>query len=427
VEKEINFKINLEIMMSKKLILILPIFVLLCHIQNLYAQTSLGARVWTMLPRQPLGENVIKIFNNAKDSVARINNQEPPDPVPEDRPLIITAKQNYVGNDISNEILKIEWYKEVQTKEGKLRQIIKIADNKDGPKPMDILGKDLYDRIAQRNYFWEEGESLSTGVTLINSGRCRDVYWWTPGRYEISAYQIIARVTDKWGGEFRIGDDELGYPFWTAGIFKVGLNHQVLKVFFQGSLGMGSGSGSLIRNRLLEGGMGGGIYFDIDNFGGRVSFSDLTKSTESFLSDSINDGIHYYIPFAVQGYYTFTIPVSYDKLSGALRIKAGAGYHQVLPVRVVNDGNLETVNETINGYEVKRKHQIFPFIRFDYTLKDNTGEAFIQYYKSLLIGGAYNITDWFGIEAKFALWGISGTRDKWEQPSFIMISPRIRF
>jgi hypothetical protein len=418
--------------MIKKVMLLITLFILVSFIQNSFAQeTKLGARVWTMLPRQQVGETVIRKFNTYQDSTSRASNTESPEPVPEDRPLIVTAKQNYVGNEISNEILKIDWYKEVQAKEGYLRQIKKIADSKEGPKPLDILGKELYDRVARRNYFWEEVEesTLSSGVSLINAGRCRDVYWWTPGRYEISVYQIIARVTDKWGGEFRIGDDELGYPFWTSGIFKVGLNHQVLKVFFQGSLGMGKEKGSILRSRLLEGGMGGGILFDIDNFGGRVSFSDLTKKTDSFLKDDINDSIHYYIPFAVLGYYTFTIPVSYEKLSGALRIRAGAGYHQVIPAQVIPnsyENRLETVNNDVLG--IKRQHKVSPYVRFDYTLKDNTGEAFVQFYNlSLLVGAAYNFTDWFGLEAKFAFWDLFRARDKWEQPNFIMISPRIRF
>ncbi len=405
--------------MVKNIMLILSIFFSISYIQSLSAQEELGARRWMILPMQNIGEIVIEKYNAYKNAN-----------IQEDGSLIITIKQNHISGKVSNEILKIENIIRVQKPDGSWVEDKQVmADYKGSPKPLDFLSPGLCDSLVRRNYYWEEikKNNLPLFENLINSGRCRDVYWWTPGRYEVSIYQMIAR-TDEWGGEFRIGDDELGYPFWTAGTFKVGLNHQILKVYFQCPVGMGQNNNAIIKSRLLEGGMGGGISFDVDNFGGRISFSDLTKKTGSFLEDENGDSIHYYIPFAAQGYYTFTIPINYFELSGAVRIKAGAGYHQVLPVRVIpNDSynRLELVNDYATG--IKRQDKISPYVRFDYVLKNNSGETFVQFYNlSLLIGAAYNFTDWFGVEAKLATWSLFRANDKWEQPNFFIISPRIR-
>jgi len=380
--------------MGKRMVLIL-LFCLCCIYNQLTAQKTLeegpGIRKWRVIKGDPICSAVISAYNKSKDKTIQL-----------DLPLEIWVKEISGSGTLKYEVLNVI-----------------ILGVPGGDLPLDnveaIIGRGLCERIAQRKYLWEEIGSPPTS-DLIASGYVRDVYWWTPKRWELSVFQIVARPTNKYGGEFRIGDDELGFPFWTAGVYRVGISTQILKVFGQLPLGTGK-SHEVLRTRLLDGALGGGIIFDTDNFGGRVSFGDITKK----IGDNfINDNNVYYITVALQGYYTFTVPIR-RLLPGSLRIRVGGGYHQVVN-SYVDSGDPEkrlVVRE--------RFHKLSPYIRSDFVTVDSTLEASAQFYNtSLLFVVAYNITSWLAFEAKFSVWDLIRNRDPWEQPNFFMISPKVR-
>ena len=151
---------------------------------------------------------------------------------------------------------------------------------------------------------------------------------------------------NEWGVVGKIGEDELGYPFWTSGSAWIMGRYKSLKlgawVPVHGGLEKLDRNGPLIitrTTRLLNGsdGIVGEFEFDWETirinsdqfpyaaFGGRFAFGGLSGRRDDLLTNNLDS--LYYISTIMQGYYAFDF--LFDGKRQNLNVHLGASYHTV--------------------------------------------------------------------------------------------------
>lgn len=294
----------------------------------------------------------------------------------------------------------------------------------------ELLGDSLLISVLRRNYLWiDETPTAASGVVVGDDGMSigqitafktlKDVFWWSPTDYQLSATQGFARFSDRAGLFVEFGNDELGYPLWNSGSFRAGIAHEFVKVWIQSPL-IGTNSSTFFVTRKLDGAIGAGAAFDVGTAGGEFAFADISSSSTGIsVLDSAN--IHY-ISNLAQAYYILGVPIA-TGMPGTMRLKFGGGFHQVVTAYIsVPDG----------GRIIKRDRGTYrggPYLRAEFISAATQGglplgEGFLQFYNgSLMVGGAYNFLRWLGVEAKIS---VIFSPDAWERGVMYELSPRIR-
>lgn len=266
--------------------------------------------------------------------------------------------------------------------------------------------RELYDRLVASWKFGQEIELIDNDFSIKNNFTLRqrsrgDTIYTLFNRYMIDGVNhdsvtiVSLRLIDKaniiagnrWGAEVRIGDDDMGYPFWSSGNLAFLVIYKRAKVGvhipFAGGLTPGKGLQNFWTPRRLDGTYGLTGEFDFVNFGGSFIFGLRRTDVDGTYAnpDSITT-----IRNMVQAWYSNVIS---DKADGhMLRYKIGAGVHQIghdglYPYHASPPTSVETT--------VPPTTFVSPYIKLDY-VNQQSAERFgasLQYYNKWILGDAW--------------------------------------
>jgi hypothetical protein len=249
-------------------------------------------------------------------------------------------------------------------------------------------------------------------------------------KVDLSLYGLIFKIGPSWGGEVRVGSDEIGFPFWASGKTSYLLTYNRIKFGFELPFRPGLHTTETfppftIRSRRLNGTRGIVGEFDLGPVGGIASFTRLTDLDTRDLTNS-NDFA--YITTIVQAYYSFGISLTPTNL---IRVKVGLGFHRVTEAQLVRTP-LDSAHTQFEESVVTRRPTNYPspYIKIEYLNKDESQRfgGSLQYYDFGLLTTAWLeiIPKYLSIEMKYA-WPLLRDPKKWENSSFLIISPRLRF
>jgi len=216
------------------------------------------------------------------------------------------------------------------------------ALNKLDEEILNEMDPELIQRLKERKYNWDSIAQFEVGAATgeiinvfqeRNYKQCRDAFWWTHRRVDITALpRIILRINPKWALSMEFGREDIGFPANASRNLNIGLATEVFKFHIT----MPSGYPFLIgKQHPLDGSYGAGLKFDTPKFGGSISFQDMkfrSNSEELIFPEPENI---VYNSFSGQIYYSFTnrIGASEDKPGfklplGSLRMLFGASFSQ---------------------------------------------------------------------------------------------------
>lgn len=242
---------------------------------------------------------------------------------------------------------------------------------------------------------------------------------------EMSLFGASLRFGNGWGTQVKVGNDELGYPFWLSG--KADFMVMIQEVRFGFSLPITSGLEEkeiigpvALRPRKLNGAPGIVLEYDqpVDSnvVGGRFSIGELTDWNA--LSDLTDSADIPYIHTSAQ--VSVARKLRFNGNEHVLSLKGGLGLHQIGHGVAEKDGSIATTG---------RSTFVSPLAAIEYVHNGlETYGISVQYYNSIIVSNAWLelVKDIFYIELKYASPVFRGPRP-WEQSYFIMVSPRVRF
>jgi hypothetical protein len=242
---------------------------------------------------------------------------------------------------------------------------------------------------------------------------------------EMSLFGASLRFANGWGTQVKVGSDEQGFPFWLAG--KADFLLMIQEVRFGFSLPISSGLHETeiigpvaLRPRKLNGAPGIVLEYDqpVDSniVGGRFSIGELTDwNAISDLTDSSN------IPYLhTSAQISVARKVRFGGNEHVFSFKGGLGLQQIGHGVAEKDGTV---------YTTGRSTFVSPLVAVEYVHNGiETYGITLQYYNAGVVSDAWLelVKNIFYIEVKYASPVFRGPRP-WEQPYFIMVSPRIRF
>jgi len=246
----------------------------------------------------------------------------------------------------------------------------------------------------------------------------------------VSLFDAAFKVAPDWGGEFRLGNDEIGFPFWSSGNMSILATYQPVKFGFQlpftgGTSASNSVPGLKIQPRTLNGTRGLVGEADFGSFGAFISVSQLDADN---LSGITNKNDFAYITGIVQLYYSFGVALDQTNF---LRFRGGVGMHRVKEAQLVEvpvdptGTQFETQIVGLGSTDVKS-----PYVKFEYVNRESSERwaASVQFYDlTLMFRGLMEIVpDYVSIEVKY-VFALGQELPSWRPKDFFMISPRVRF
>jgi hypothetical protein len=234
---------------------------------------------------------------------------------------------------------------------------------------------------------------------------------------DFSLFGAILRFGNDWGITGRIGDDELGYPFWSTGNTWIMGTYKSLKIGawvpINGGLDKPSRTpGAQVTTsttRLLNGsdGIVGEFEFEWETIrinsesfpyaaiGGRFAFGGLSGRRDEFYTRNLDS--LYYIAAIVQGYYGFDF--LFDQNRQNLNVHLGASYHKV------GLGKAVVFDEKFTIFKSGEPESfIDPFVRIEYrNYRFDRFRVTAQYSRLLMFTGwAEVIPPFIYAEIKFS-------------------------
>ena len=252
------------------------------------------------------------------------------------------------------------------------------------------------------------------------------LFGYTPrfAALSLSAFTSTLLFNNGLGLEARLGYEEIGYHFWSAGALQVLGIFDRLKLGIVTPLAAGNNEPSYenplgLIPRKLTGGVGVATEYTAPLLTGQIEFDfkidELRSVTNpNFLAD----------PDTIYSVHTLgQVVYGQQELVGGgkhlFTLRGGLGYHQVTTSEVRTDGSIVIVN---------KDNYISPIVGIEYV---HQGERLygvgIQYYSSIIFAKC-----WFELVKNFIFVDLKYYapifRDPkpWEQPYFFMISPRIQ-
>lgn len=256
---------------------------------------------------------------------------------------------------------------------------------------------------------------------------------------DISLFGASLRFGNEWGIEGRIGNDELGYPFWSSGNTWIMGRYKSIKlgawVPINGGIDRPQG-GTLVRTsttRLLNGsdGIVGEFEFEWEPIriasesfpyaaiGGRFGFGGLSGRREEYLTSNLDS--LYFISAVVQGYYAFDF--LFDEKRQNLNVHLGATYHRV------NLGKAVVVGGKYSIFKAGEPEAfIDPYIRIEYrNYRYDRFRVTAQYSRLLMfIGWAEVVPPFIYAEVKFSTVVFRKPR-AWEHQNYIYGTVGVKF
>jgi len=249
-------------------------------------------------------------------------------------------------------------------------------------------------------------------------------------KFDLSLYGLIFKIGPTWGGEIKVGNDELGFPFWSSGKTAFMATYKRVKFGFElpfqpGRFGTEVFPPFTVRGRKLNGTRGIVGEFDFGPAGGGFSVSRLTDRDKTALT---NPNDFAYISAFAQLYYSFGVSLNPTNL---VRAKVGMGFHRVREATLVRkpiDPAGATFQELISvGHQTQYGS---PYLKFEYLNKDITEKfgASVQYYDYIILATAWLeiVPNVVRLDLKYS-WIVLRDVRRWENTDFVIISPHIRF
>jgi hypothetical protein len=244
---------------------------------------------------------------------------------------------------------------------------------------------------------------------------------------DFSLYGMSAQVGPYWGGEIRLGNDDLGLPFWSAGTYSVLVTYKRFKLGVSLPFAGGRATSELISplilwGRRLSSGRGITCEFDFGSLGGHVLISRFNIGDRDIVTDPNK---FLFISGSVLGYYSFGVTLSPTTLT---RAKVGVG------VMRLEGGSITRMqagpDEPPLYTGTYSENNISPYLKFE-ILHDGASERYgasLQFYNmALMFTASLEILhDLLQIEAKY-VWPVSSTILTWQTPDFFMLSPKLHF
>jgi hypothetical protein len=237
------------------------------------------------------------------------------------------------------------------------------------------------------------------------------------------------RFGDTWGAEARIGNEELGYPFWTSGTMSLLACYESIKLgvqlpFAGGLEGMAPFS-PVFKPRKLDGLYGVTGEFDVASAGGSFIIGLPRHDTDGTYADSRNI---YAISSMAQLWYSYTVGIANN--ADLMRFKVGVGFHtishhELLPRRSeVVDGVIRELPAEIRQVEGSRTFWS-PYVRIEFMNQQFTNRFGVnfQYYKEWILG-----TVWLEVLRNALRIELTGAAPflreaaPWEQPNFVFVT-----
>jgi hypothetical protein len=267
----------------------------------------------------------------------------------------------------------------------------------------------------------------------------------------------IVRFANDWNFSFKLGDEEINYPYWSTGNLKLMAGYQnivkfgvVLPANFTNGETFDVGS-IVAPQRKLHGAVGLAAEFNLqptvmksinDAFaiGGYFSYGKIKDGKEYTTKPLNSNNDFFYTPIVAQVYYPLIFKDLEKDPKNIFQIKAGFSYHQVKRVHVFmkseigtiyygKEDKLVTKDDVGEAYEAELMKKIpSPYIKAEY-MNLNGGNQFgfgFQFVNNVANFDAWlEVTNWLRIEASY----VQPLRDaeEWENSSFFWISPRIYF
>ncbi len=226
-----------------------------------------------------------------------------------------------------------------------------------------------------------------------------------------------------WGIELKIGQDEIGYPFWSTGAARLMAVFDRLKVGVMVPFTFGRTEPKILeplslRPRRLNGATGISAEFDqpagSDVIGARFTIGELNK----FVSDQLTDNRHpYYLHTVGQLFYSHLVALGGDE--HMITVSGGAGFHQVVLGEVRPDNRIVAIGKS---------NFLGPIVRVEYVRRGTEMYGVgVQYYNSIiaLSGWIELVKNFIYLDFRYAA-PIVRSPKPWEQPYFYMLSPRFR-
>lgn len=244
------------------------------------------------------------------------------------------------------------------------------------------------------------------------------------GSVDLTLDRLLVRIGPSWGGEVRLGADEINNPFWANGTVAMLAVRGQYRFGLILPLGIGGSSFELFqpllfRARRLAGARGFLGEFDAGGLGGTIS---ITRFSINDISTAPDPGSFWFVSGRADLYYSFAVALDPSHLA---RAKVGAGFHRITPAALLpapGDPTREYVG--LSGH----RNIISPYVRIEYLFHE-TSDAFqasLQYYNlTLMVTGTIEIVPGIlGVEAKY-VWPLGGNLPPWEYPEFFLISPTL--
>jgi len=244
---------------------------------------------------------------------------------------------------------------------------------------------------------------------------------------------------------FQLGNEELGYPFWSSGQFSFSISSPALfgsliwlKAGMMFPLALGKReeinvSGLWVaKSRILNGveaptgsisidlGKAVGFGFPVFLEGSGFSAGDIGKTRESLATDE-NDAF-YYVPTAFRGYFSMFFKDEEAQPTNIIQLKLGIGYHRVMKGQVIHPS--ESTTRIDNKVE---KNALGPYFKLgfvNFNENNNVGLSLQYYYGSFIVGAWIElIRDVLCVEGLYAT-KLKDYQYPWDNTPLVMISPR---
>jgi len=240
---------------------------------------------------------------------------------------------------------------------------------------------------------------------------------------DVSLFGAALLFGNGWGIELKVGHDEIGYPFWSAGDARIMAVFDRLKFGVMIPFNFGTKQPRIldplaIRPRKLNGATGISAEFDqpvnSDLIGARFSLGELNRFISGQLTDERSP---YYLHTIGQLFYSHRL--SLQGGGHLLAVSLGAGFHQVARGEVQPDGRI-VASQKSNFFS--------PIVRLEYVRQgEEMYGVTAQYYSSIVYvsGWIELVKNFIYVDLRYAAPIIRAPKP-WEQPYFYLISPRFR-
>jgi len=334
--------------------------------------------------------------------------------------VLSTPSADLIEVRFGNAVFKGMTLKDALNKSGNHRLYARVAESYKYSKDIELRDNAFKLRTPSEVELMTYDRILHDFDPLSRAGRPQP----RSTRVDASLYGILVKSGPTWGGEIRIGGDELGYPFWSAGKVAFLVSSDRVKFGFEIPLAAGLHAPELfppfvIRKRQLDGTRGFVAEADFGPVGGKVSFTRLSDSDLDNLTDP---RLFYYVTGVAQAYYSFGVALNPTNI---VRVKVGGGVHRVNQASVTGQtgGSGGTIVTGLSS------EFLTPYLKFEFLNRDQSDKfgLSVQFYELtfLFTGNLEIVPNILSLEAKYT-WPIAPDRPPWQSPEFFIVSPHIR-